>query len=133
MLQKTPLVKRRVIKYRGISFIQEIFLLYYGIRDGRTPFYAKFIAMSAIIYLISPIDLIPDFIPVAGYLDDLVIVPILLHVAFTFLPLDVKESASIKVKKHMVKLYISLTLILFVVIAFMAWIFYVIKSLLRLW
>jgi len=133
MLQKTPLVKRRVIKYRGISFIQEIFLLYYGMRDGRTPFYAKVTALSAIIYLISPIDLIPDFIPVAGYLDDLVIVPILLHVAFNFLPSDVKESASIKARKHMVTLYISLTIIFLVIIGFMAWIFYVIKSLLHLW
>jgi uncharacterized membrane protein YkvA (DUF1232 family) len=133
MIQKSPLAKRSVIKKRRISFIQEIFLLYYGMRDGRTPFYAKVTALSAIIYLISPIDLIPDFIPVAGYLDDLVIVPILLHVAFNFLPSDVKESASIKARKHMVTLYISLTIIFLVIIGFMAWIFYVIKSLLHLW
>ncbi len=132
MLYKTPHVRRRIMKNRGISFIQEIFLLYYGMRDERTPFYAKFTALSAIIYLISPIDLIPDFIPVVGYLDDLVIVPILLHVSFTLLPSEVKESASLQAKKHMVRLYISLTLIFLALIGFTAWIFYLIKTLLHL-
>ena len=82
MLPKSSGVQRRIFRKGKISFIQEIFVLYFGIRDPRTPFHAKLIAWAALAYLLSPIDLIPDFIPVAGYLDDLVIVPLLLHAAF---------------------------------------------------
>ena len=77
-------------KFNKISFISEIFVLYYSIRDPRTPLHAKLVAVFAIIYLISPVDLIPDFIPIAGYLDDLVIVPFLLHIAYNVLPTEVK-------------------------------------------
>ncbi len=45
-------------------------------RDPRTPWYAKALAMAIAAYALSPIDLIPDFIPVLGYLDDLVLVPL---------------------------------------------------------
>jgi uncharacterized membrane protein YkvA (DUF1232 family) len=49
--------------------------LYHAARDPRTPWYAKVFAILIIGYALSPIDLIPDFIPVLGYLDDLIIVP----------------------------------------------------------
>ena len=45
-------------------------------RDPRTPWYAKLLAMAVAAYALSPIDLIPDFIPVLGYLDDPVILPL---------------------------------------------------------
>src|ERR1051325_10495104 len=49
--------------------------LYLAARDPRVPWYAKAIAVAVAAYALSPIDLIPDFVPVLGYLDDLVIVP----------------------------------------------------------
>jgi uncharacterized membrane protein YkvA (DUF1232 family) len=55
--------------------------LYYATRDARTPWYAKAVAGLIVAYAISPIDLIPDFIPVLGYLDELVLLP--LAIAFT--------------------------------------------------
>jgi uncharacterized membrane protein YkvA (DUF1232 family) len=128
MPEKLPRAKRRISKRRRISFIKEIFVLYYGIKDPVTPFYAKLIAFAALVYLISPIDLIPDFIPIAGYLDDLVIVPLLLHAAFTFLPSQVKESALIKTQKHIVRLYIVLTIILLFLVAIMSYIFILLKN-----
>jgi uncharacterized membrane protein YkvA (DUF1232 family) len=49
--------------------------IYLASRDPRVPWYAKFLAMAVAGYALSPIDLIPDFIPIVGYLDDLIIVP----------------------------------------------------------
>ncbi len=53
----------------------ELCALYFAARDPRTPWYTKVFAAFIIGYALSPIDLIPDFIPVLGYLDDLIIVP----------------------------------------------------------
>jgi uncharacterized membrane protein YkvA (DUF1232 family) len=49
--------------------------LYLAARDPRVPWYAKALAIAVAVYALSPIDLIPDFIPVLGYVDDLIIVP----------------------------------------------------------
>ena len=55
-------------------------------RDKRTPWYAKLIALLVAGYAISPIDLIPDFIPVLGYLDDVIIVPLGIMLAVRLIP-----------------------------------------------
>lgn len=57
--------------------------------DPRTPWYAKALALAAAGYALSPIDLVPDFIPVAGYLDDLIIVPLLMAWAIRLVPAQV--------------------------------------------
>lgn len=49
--------------------------VYFAARDPRTPFLVRLLALAVAAYAISPIDLIPDFIPVLGYLDDLVLLP----------------------------------------------------------
>ena len=54
---------------------RESLTLYYAARDPRTPWYAKLLAGAVVAYALSPIDLIPDFIPVLGLLDDLVLLP----------------------------------------------------------
>jgi len=63
--------------------------LYLAARDPRTPWYAKLVAGVVVAYALSPIDLIPDFIPVLGLLDDLVIVPAGLVLAIRLTPPDV--------------------------------------------
>lgn len=55
---------------------RDVHALYLAARDPRVPWYAKVAAIAVAAYALSPIDLIPDFIPVIGYLDDLVIVPL---------------------------------------------------------
>jgi uncharacterized membrane protein YkvA (DUF1232 family) len=55
---------------------QEILALYLACRDPRVPWYAKAVAATVVAYALSPIDLIPDFIPVLGYLDDLILIPL---------------------------------------------------------
>ncbi len=54
----------------------QVYALYLAYRHPRTPWYAKGFALAVAAYAFSPIDLIPDFIPVLGYLDDLVVVPL---------------------------------------------------------
>jgi uncharacterized membrane protein YkvA (DUF1232 family) len=58
-------------------------------RHPRTPRIAKFLIGAAVAYAVSPIDLIPDFVPVLGHLDDLIIVPFLVFVALKLIPADV--------------------------------------------
>jgi uncharacterized membrane protein YkvA (DUF1232 family) len=65
--------------------------------DPRTPKISKWLIGIAIGYLLSPIDIIPDFIPVLGYLDDLIIVPGLIWVAILLIPDDVKLDAKTRV------------------------------------
>jgi uncharacterized membrane protein YkvA (DUF1232 family) len=57
-----------------------------------TPWLARFLLGGAIAYFLTPIDLIPDFIPVVGHLDDILIVPGLIWLAFRLIPADVVES-----------------------------------------
>jgi uncharacterized membrane protein YkvA (DUF1232 family) len=68
---------------------RDVHALYLASRDPRVPWYAKALAMAVAAYALSPIDLIPDVIPVLGYLDDLVIVPLGIVLAIRLIPPDV--------------------------------------------
>ncbi len=61
-------------KVRGVK--QELTALYLACRDPRTPWYAKALGLCIVGYALSPIDLIPDPIPILGYLDDLILIPL---------------------------------------------------------
>lgn len=63
--------------------------LYLAARDPRVPWHAKAVALAAAAYALSPIDLIPDFIPVLGLLDDLVIVPLGIAAAIRLIPPEI--------------------------------------------
>ena len=79
---------------------KEIILLYYGLADTRTPLIAKLPVIVSVIYLLSPIDLIPDFIPFFGYVDDLIIVPLLLNLSIRLLPRVVREESLAKATRN---------------------------------
>ena len=65
---------------------RESMALYYAARDARTPWYAKLLAGAIVAYALSPIDLIPDFIPVLGLLDELLLLPAAIWVALRLVP-----------------------------------------------
>ena len=65
--------------------------VFLALKDTRTPFPAKLLAAVTIGYALSPIDLIPDFIPVLGYLDDVILLPLLVALTIKFIPKDVLE------------------------------------------
>lgn len=78
----------------------EVLILYYALQHKLTPIYAKLPALVALLYLLSPVDIIPDVIPFAGYIDDLVVVPLLLQLSLRLLPAQVKEDSLIKAARH---------------------------------
>ena len=81
------------IKTRIHQIKRETLAVWYAAKDPRTPWYAKALAVLITAYAFSPIDLIPDFIPVLGYLDDLVIIPAGVALAIKLIPADVMDDA----------------------------------------
>lgn len=67
----------------------EVHALYLASRDSRVPLHAKLLAIVVVGYAFSPIDLIPDFIPVLGYLDDVILVPLGIALTIKLIPPDV--------------------------------------------
>lgn len=74
---------------RAAQFKQETYAVYLACRDPRVPWYAKVLAACVVAYAFSPIDLIPDFIPVLGYLDDLILVPLGFYLVLKLIPAEV--------------------------------------------
>jgi len=74
----------------------QVMALYYAYRDRRTPWYARLFTGFIVAYAFSPIDLIPDFIPVLGYLDDLAIVPLGVLLALKMIPAQVMAECRAK-------------------------------------
>jgi len=70
---------------------RETLALWYALRHPRTPLAAKVVAAIVVAYAVSPIDLIPDFIPVLGLLDDLLLLPLGIALCLKLLPADVME------------------------------------------
>jgi uncharacterized membrane protein YkvA (DUF1232 family) len=83
-------------KRRSQQFKAEVFALFLAYQDPRTPWYARLFAALVVGYAFSPIDLIPDFIPVLGYVDDLVLVPVGVVLAIRMIPREVMEASRAK-------------------------------------
>jgi uncharacterized membrane protein YkvA (DUF1232 family) len=78
----------------------EIRALFVALRDPRAPFAARAFAVLALIYVLWPFDLVPDVIPVLGWLDDLAIAPLLLWLAAKFIPGEVMAAARAAVARR---------------------------------
>jgi uncharacterized membrane protein YkvA (DUF1232 family) len=84
MSKKAGLIER--FKQKSDQLKQEVYALYLAYKDPRVSWYAKIFAACVIGYALSPIDLIPDFIPVLGYLDDLILLPLGIGMALKMIP-----------------------------------------------
>jgi len=73
-------------KQQARQLKRDTYALYLACRDPRVPWYAKLLAGGVVAYLFSPIDLIPDFIPVIGFLDDLIVVPLGIGLVLKLVP-----------------------------------------------
>ena len=108
---------------------KEIMVLYYALQDKRTSLIAKIPAVLSVIYLFSPIDWIPDFIPFFGYIDDIVVVPLLLNLAIRLLPREVREESLTKASKNKKKFLLATVLALLIIISALMGIFFLIRNL----
>ena len=86
------------IRERIVIVKQKISQVYIALISKQTPWYAKVVAALAVGYALSPIDLIPDFIPVLGYLDDILILPILISICIKLIPKEIWDSYEEKAK-----------------------------------
>lgn len=86
-------------KEQARALKKEIHALLIAYRDPRTPWYAKAWALVVLAYALSPIDLIPDFVPILGYLDDLVLLPLGIALAVKLIPAEVMAEARLAATK----------------------------------
>jgi uncharacterized membrane protein YkvA (DUF1232 family) len=96
-VQQSSLLGKMKTWARGIK--RNVFVLFLAYRDPRVPWYAKLFAALVVAYAFSPIDLIPDFIPILGYLDDLIIVPLGIALALKMIPPVVVEQCRVRAEE----------------------------------
>jgi uncharacterized membrane protein YkvA (DUF1232 family) len=80
---------------------RDVAALYIAGRDPRTPWHAKAVALVVAAYAISPIDLIPDFIPILGYLDDLILLPLGIVLAVRLIPSDLMAESRLAASQRL--------------------------------
>lgn len=114
------------VKAMAREIKRNVFVLYLAYKDPRVSWYAKLFAVGVVAYAFSPIDLIPDFIPVLGYLDDLIIVPLGITIALKLIPQEVirdcRDKAEEIRKKGKPTNWITGGLFILVWIVFAVWI-----------
>jgi len=107
------------LKAQARQLKQHTLTVYFAARDPRTPLLVRVLALFVAAYALSPIDLIPDFIPVIGYLDDLLLVPLGLALVVRLIPPEVLEAARLQAQQAASK-PISYTAAAFVVVLWLA-------------
>lgn len=91
------------LKQRAKNLRRDTVAVYFASRDPRTPWYARILAVVIAVYAFSPIDLIPDFIPVFGYLDDLILIPAGIALTLRLIPAEVMQDARLKADDSIAK------------------------------
>lgn len=86
------------LKERARLLKAETFALYLATRHPETPWYARLLVAGVVAYALSPIDLIPDFVPVLGYLDDLILIPMGITLAVRMIPTPVLAECRARAK-----------------------------------
>jgi len=93
MLRKSDSRMRKGLTSIARRFKQELRVYRLVLKDKRTPWLAKVFLGAAVAYALSPIDIIPDFIPILGHLDDVVLVPVLVFVGLKLIRKEVIDDA----------------------------------------
>ena len=86
------------LKNWATTLKREVLALWFACRDPRTPWYARVLTMLIVAYALSPIDLIPDFIPVLGYLDELILMPVGIYLVMKLVPAEALADARAKAR-----------------------------------
>src|SRR5258708_18978581 len=89
------------LKQRARQLKSETLVLWFAARHPGTPWYAKLLVAGIVAYALSPIDLIPDFIPVLGYVDDLILIPLGIVLAIRMIPGHILEECRAQAQETM--------------------------------
>jgi uncharacterized membrane protein YkvA (DUF1232 family) len=89
------------VRERAHGLKAETWALYLAYRDPRTPWYARLFVLCVVGYAFSPIDLVPDFIPVLGYVDDLILVPLGIALALKMVPAPVMDECRARARRDL--------------------------------
>jgi uncharacterized membrane protein YkvA (DUF1232 family) len=120
------------LKIKARQLKREISALYIAFRRQDVPWYAKVVLALVLGYALSPIDLIPDFVPVLGYLDDLVLIPLGITLAIRLVPPEIMQSCRRESEKRQNTLkfnpWLSGTIIALIWLAVIIWLIIKIKS-----
>jgi len=84
------------LKEKANKLKAKLTALFLAYKRKDTPFYAKLVAGITVGYALSPVDIIPDFIPVLGYLDDIIILPLLIALSIKLIPPDIMRECEIQ-------------------------------------
>lgn len=98
---RTTMTLMQTLKRQARALKSETLALYLAARDPRVPWYAKVLVAAIVAYALSPIDLIPDFIPILGYLDDLIIIPLGIALVLRMIPADVLEECRARAQSEL--------------------------------
>ncbi len=128
-LPSTPAAAQRPgcwkrFKSAAKSLKREVLALYYAVHDPRTPWIAKIMPFFVLAYALSPLDLIPDFIPILGILDDLLLLPGMIWLCIKLIPQDVMEDARHRAVAEPLRLHrnwLMATLIFLIWLACIEW------------
>lgn len=93
------MVLKTGLQQRAKKLKEDIPVVFLAFQNKSTPWYAKAVLWITLIYALSPIDLIPDFIPVLGYIDDVILLPALIALAIKMIPISVMEECRIESKE----------------------------------
>ena len=118
------MLQRRKATVRKLK--EDIYTLYLAYRDPPVPFHAKVVLIITVAYAFSPIDLIPDFIPVLGYLDDLLLLPLGIWLSIKLIPAEVVQEYRQKAKEQLLERkpsYIMAACIMVIWLLFGIWLY----------
>jgi uncharacterized membrane protein YkvA (DUF1232 family) len=117
-------------KQKAKKMQSEVLALYLAYKEPGVPWYAKLWVLIVVGYAFSPIDLIPDFIPILGYLDDFVLIPLGVVIAIKMIPQPIMEEARIMAETMVIRPKSQIVAIFIVVIWLMmfVWILYIVKG-----
>ena len=115
-------------KAKARKLKREVYALYLVSKDRRVPWYARVVAVAVVAYAFSPIDLIPDPIPVLGYLDDLILIPLGIALVIKLIPAEVmqdcREKAALTMQAGKPKNWAAGGIIILIWVSLFAFTFY---------
>jgi uncharacterized membrane protein YkvA (DUF1232 family) len=123
----------KALLFKVRSLKTEVYTLFLAYRDPRTPWYARAFMFLIIAYALSPVDIIPDFVPVLGYVDDLIILPLGIYLAVKLIPEEVREECRRKAKTDLKDLRMRWMGLALVVLAWLLLAVLVVLLIIRPW